>query len=147
MLDAPKPAFAPVDKKDHPLFQTTQQMIRLGRAVLKRHQAAERELENLKLPPRRETWKGDEQQMRQLLLYGRRYGERLALSLLTPAEGATTVISGLSGGELGEAEGMAADLFEKGRKAAEEETWGRLAYKQVRALTGAVRTLPPRGGN
>ncbi|KAK3344067.1 hypothetical protein B0T25DRAFT_556043 [Lasiosphaeria hispida] len=136
-LKAAATATSTSSNKDNFLFRDTQLMIRQCRAVIKRHQVAEKDALEPRLTPPREAWRKDEKEMRQLLQYGLVYGGKLAEGLLSSENEAEV---GKNGG-LTEAEGMAVDLFERSRKAAEGETWGRVAHMQVKALAGVVRAL------
>ncbi|KAL2019103.1 hypothetical protein VTK56DRAFT_10054 [Thermocarpiscus australiensis] len=140
-----------LDTKDNPLFAQTQQLLRLSRAILKCHHAAERDarprLEQLASP--RETWKQDEEGMRKLLQHGRLYGEKIAERVINPEGGQEEEEEESSGSDKenrGETEDLARGLFEKSRKGLErkEETWGVAARRQMVALAGLVRTLPAR---
>ncbi|KAL2149392.1 hypothetical protein VTH82DRAFT_8043 [Thermothelomyces myriococcoides] len=72
--------------KDNPLFEQTQHLLRLSRAVLACHRAADRDSrtqqELLALP--REMWKQDEDGMRKLLTYGKTFGEKVVEGWITP---------------------------------------------------------------
>ncbi|KAL2185177.1 hypothetical protein L209DRAFT_756194 [Thermothelomyces heterothallicus CBS 203.75] len=150
--------------KDNPLFEQTQHLLRLSRAVLACHRTADRDSrtqqELLALP--REMWKQDEEGMRKLLSYGKTFGEKAVEGWITPH---CTVGVGDGVGEeqsdgavdengeegLSEAENLARGLFEwrrggRGLSREGEESWGVAARKQMVALAGVVRTLPPNKG-
>ncbi|AEO61691.1 hypothetical protein MYCTH_2121463 [Thermothelomyces thermophilus ATCC 42464] len=150
--------------KDNPLFEQTQHLLRLSRAVLACHRTADRDSrthqELLALP--REMWKQDEEGMRKLLSYGKTFGEKAVEGWITPH---CTVGVGDGVGEeqsdgavdengeegLSEAENLARGLFEwrrrgRGLSREGEESWGVAARKQMVALAGVVRTLPSSKG-
>jgi len=123
-----------VDKEKNPLYQQTQEMMRLCRRIVQRHRDVEREAERPGLTTPRETWREDGEEMGRLLTYGRQYGEKLVSGLISPNE---VDVAGKNG-EVGEVDGMVAELFKSGKKT---DTWGRVARDQVKALSGVVRTL------
>ncbi|KAK4247101.1 hypothetical protein C7999DRAFT_14840 [Corynascus novoguineensis] len=143
--------------RDNPLFEQTQYLLRLSRAVLACHRTADRdsraEQELLALP--RETWKQDEEGMRKLLGYGKAFGEKVVEGWIMPhctareGDGAAEEEEDYGEGS-SEVENLAKGLFEwrkKGRgmlKVEVEESWGVAARKQMTALVGVVRTLRPK---
>ncbi|KAK3901136.1 6d24efdd-47e8-48fc-a4f6-c9a3cf6d6fdb [Staphylotrichum tortipilum] len=147
---------APASAKDNPLFKQTQQLLRLSRAILACHQTAERAARpppDLASP--RETWKRDEEGMRELLEWGRIHGERAVERWITPGErwgemGQEDADQGEGERERekrSEAENLARGLFEWRRvMEGAGESWGVVARKQMVALAGVVRTLPETGG-
>ena len=85
--------------------------------------------------------------MRQLLNYGRKYGEKLVEGIISPdgnvEDGPSTKDGEKEGEQLSEPETLAVGLFENSKKkSGETETWGRVAHAQVRALAAVVRTVP-----
>ncbi|KAK4038124.1 6d24efdd-47e8-48fc-a4f6-c9a3cf6d6fdb [Parachaetomium inaequale] len=145
--------------KDNPLFEQTQQLLRLSRAILSCHQTADRDSRTQEVVSPRETWKQDEEGMRMLLGYGKVFGERVVEGWITPHDdkvgGGDGEEDGESGGEedkesLSEAENLARGLFEWRRKGGAllkgEESWGVAARRQMVALAGVVRTLPSKEG-
>lgn len=163
----------PLSAKDNLLFAQTQHLLRLSRAILKCHQAAERDSRApaalVSLPSLRETWKRDEEGMRKLLEYGRVFGQRVVEGWITPStssprcsrghsraeeeddDGSSGGEGGNGGGEeMSEAENLARGLFEWRRKGrglmGANESWGVAARRQMVALAGVVRTLPSRDG-
>ena len=128
------------DMKENPLFQQSQEIIRLSRAIIARHRTLEKETHCRSSVPPRDTWKRDAQEMAKLVRYGKQYGERLAESFLGPDETVPTTSTDTLG--QGEMEELVGELFGKSRKSAEAQgTWGQVAHAQVRALAGVVRTL------
>ncbi|KAK3397284.1 hypothetical protein B0T20DRAFT_441036 [Sordaria brevicollis] len=135
-------------KATNPLFTTGQQLTKLCRNILQRHQIAERDsqLHNPTVP--REIWGEDYTKMRQLLDYGRKYGEKLVEGIISPDANKGDSDTPSKDGEkeaedLGEPETLAVGLFDKSKKKSEEtETWGRVAHAQVKALAAVVRTVP-----
>lgn len=77
----------PLSIKDNPLFQQTQQLLRLSNAILDCHRTADRELRTQELGSLREMWKQDEEGMRKLLGYGKLFGERVVEGWITPHSG------------------------------------------------------------
>ncbi len=151
--------------KDHPLFAQTQHLLRLSHAVLRCHQtvdtAASRTPPDLASP--RETWRQDEEGMRQLLAYGRVHGERAVEGWIAPQDSGEEQHEVTDEEEEGdqseeererrrEAENLARGLFEWRRKGRglglgeSEESWGVAARRQMGALVGVVRTLPSSKG-
>jgi len=129
--------------KENPLHQQTQQMLRLCRNILRRHQTTERESQRPGLVSPRAAWTEDEQKMVALLQCGRQYGEKLAENLLSPDETNPDNVARRSGDKGSEeAEGLVAGMFEKTKQTAVSDTWGQVAHAQMRALAGVVRTLP-----
>ncbi|KAK4234000.1 hypothetical protein C8A03DRAFT_19025 [Achaetomium macrosporum] len=153
-LRASVPSFS---TKDHPLFEQTQQLIRLSRAILKCHQTADRDSRTVDLKSPRETWKQDEEGMRKLLEYGKLHGEKVVEGWITPTTSEQKHQGtddddddGEDSGEdkeiMTEAENLAKGLFEwrrKGRGLLKAEGWGVAARRQMVALAGVVRTLQP----
>jgi hypothetical protein len=95
--------------------------------------------------------------MRKLLEYGKIYGEKAVEGWITPADRCKEVDGDAeeSSGDdeeekRSEAENLARGLFEwrkrKERLLRGEESWGVVARKQMAALAGVVRTLPPNKG-
>ncbi|KAL2195780.1 hypothetical protein P885DRAFT_38952 [Corynascus similis CBS 632.67] len=143
--------------RDNPLFEQTQYLLRLSRAVLACHRTADRDSraqqELLALP--RETWKQDQEGMRKLLGYGKAFGEKVVEGWIMPHCTAGDGDGAEEGGEddaegSSEVENLAKGLFEwrkKGRGMLEvevDESWGVAARKQMTALVGVVRTLRPK---
>ncbi|KAH6850874.1 hypothetical protein B0I37DRAFT_414249 [Chaetomium sp. MPI-CAGE-AT-0009] len=140
--------------KDNPLFEQTQHLLRLSRAILDCHRTVERDSRTEELVSPRETWEQDEEGMRKLLGYGKVLGERVVEGWITPhsekagdGEGGDDGESGGEDGEgLSEAENLARGLFEWKRKGSGllkgEKSWGVAARRQMVALAGVVRTLP-----
>ncbi|KAK3371293.1 hypothetical protein B0T24DRAFT_628472 [Lasiosphaeria ovina] len=127
--------------KDNPLFQQTKQIIHLSRAILKLYQIVDKESQQPKLTVPREAWRQDQKKMDQLLNYGKQHGERLAESIISPAEEHSNDRI-LAQADMSEAEDIAMGLFGNTRKEAGEGTWGRTAHAQLKALMSVVRTLP-----
>ncbi|KAK3683795.1 hypothetical protein B0T22DRAFT_261160 [Podospora appendiculata] len=130
----------------NPLFRKTRDVIRLGRAVLKRHQQAEKALRRPELALPQEAWKRDEERMKQLLQYGRQYGESLLESILSPDDEHATHAPAKA--SMTDTESLALSLFDEGKKAAAAGLWGRAAHARMEALASVVRTLhvPAPGG-
>ncbi|KAK3320873.1 hypothetical protein B0T19DRAFT_430800 [Cercophora scortea] len=130
----------------NPLLRKTRDVIRLGRAVLKRHQHADKILRRPKLVLPQETWKRDDELMKQLLQYARQYGKRLVESCIGPDEEHATRAPAKA--SITDTESLALSLFEKSKKATEAGTWGWAARAQMQALANLVRTLhaPAPGG-
>ncbi|KAK3304342.1 uncharacterized protein B0T15DRAFT_536226 [Chaetomium strumarium] len=151
----------PFSAKDHPLFEQTQQLLRLSHAILKCHQTVEKESRTADLTSPRETWKQDKEGMRKLLEYGKVYGEKVVEGWITPTtpqngeqdpdDDDNEADDGEDSGEdregMTEAENLAKGLFEwrrKGRGLLKAgEGWGVAARRQMVALAGVVRTLQP----
>ncbi|KAK4101544.1 hypothetical protein N658DRAFT_516031 [Parathielavia hyrcaniae] len=151
---------SPSTKDNNPLFEQTQALLRLSRAILACHRTVEQQsrhsTENLSSP--RETWAQDEDGMRKLLEYGRLYGERAVEGWITPRAQDDKACCGEEDDDesnseeerekLSEAENLAKGLFEWRRKGRglllgkAEESWGVAARRQMGALVGVVRTLP-----
>lgn len=159
--------------EDNPLFEQTQQLLRLSRAMLDCHRTAERACRGgpqLALASPGEAWKRDEEGMRRLLEYGRLYAERIVEGWITPGEkegadeqeeveeeeGEEDAVGEGRGREreregswdtemMNEAERLARGMFEKSQAGLKgEETWGLAARKQMMAFAGLVRALPGR---
>lgn len=138
-------------KETNPLFTKGQQLTKLCRDILQCHQITDRDSQQHKPMVPREIWEQDYQKMRQLLDYGKKYGEKLVEGIISPSSDVgkgdhktPSSIEGENGGEdLGEPETLAVGLFDKSKKKSEEtETWGRVAHAQVKALAAVVRTVP-----
>lgn len=143
--------------KDNPLFEQTQHLLRLSREILKCHQTAKKDSSTPDLASPRETWEQDAEGMRKLLEYGKTYGEKVVEGWITPGDRCKEVDGGgeeSSGDDeeekRSEAENLARGLFEwkkrKERLLRGEESWGVVARRQMVALAGVVRTLPPTKG-
>ncbi|KAL2159974.1 hypothetical protein VTH06DRAFT_1629 [Thermothelomyces fergusii] len=143
--------------KDNPLFEQTQDLLRLSRAVLACHRTVDRDSRTqqdlLALP--REMWKQDEEGMRKLLSYGKAFGEKAVEGWITPhctgevGEGAGEARNAGAVDENGdgssEAENLARGLFEwrkrgRGLSKEGEESWGVAAWKQMVALAGVLHS-------
>ncbi|KAK3297610.1 uncharacterized protein B0H64DRAFT_392575 [Chaetomium fimeti] len=140
--------------KDNPLFEQTQHLLRLSRAILDCHRTAERDSRTQELVSPREVWEQDEEGMRKLLGYGKVFGEKVVEGWITPHSEQVCDGEGDDDGESSgedregssEAENLAKGLFEWKRKGwgllKGDESWGVAARRQMVALAGVVRTLP-----
>ena len=136
-------------KEMNRLFTKGQQLTKICRDILQRHQMADRNAQQHKPTVPREIWEQDHQKMRQLLDYGRKYGEKLVEGIISPDPKGDDSPSqdGEKEGGLSEPETLAVELFEESKKKSEEtETWGRVAHAQVKALAAVIRTVPSSEG-
>ncbi|CCC07454.1 hypothetical protein SMACR_02459 [Sordaria macrospora] len=132
-------------KEPNPLFTQGEQLTKICRDILQRHQLADRDSQQHKPTVPREIWAQDYQKMRQLLDYGRKYGEKMVEGIISPDVKSDDSPSkdGEKEGGLSEPETLAVGLFDNSKKkSAETETWGRVAHAQVKALAAVVRTVP-----
>jgi hypothetical protein len=101
--------------KNNPLFQQTQQLLRLSHAILDCHRTVERDSPKQELVSLREMWKQDEEGMRKLLGYGKMFGEKVVEGWITPHSENDGEEDGESDGSNGdresEAENLAKGLF------------------------------------
>ncbi|KAI1294039.1 hypothetical protein F5Y03DRAFT_399782 [Xylaria venustula] len=126
-------------KEDHPLFQKAQADSDGFKSVLKQLKTMEERLQSEKLELPITTWKQDEQDTKELLAYGGRYGETLLGGVLAPELAANPEIN-LTG--TSEKDQRVKELFRNEQKPLDEETWGHIAEDQLRQLSAIARTLP-----
>ncbi|KAK1776716.1 hypothetical protein QBC45DRAFT_380636 [Copromyces sp. CBS 386.78] len=131
-------------KEMNPLFTKGEQLTKICCDILQRHQLADRDSQQHNPTAPREIWGQDYQKMRQLLDYGRKYGEKLVEGIISPDVESDDSPSkdGEKEGGLSEPETLAVGLFDNSKKSGETETWGRVAHAQVKALAAVVRTAP-----
>ncbi|KAJ4402910.1 hypothetical protein N0V85_005211 [Neurospora sp. IMI 360204] len=132
-------------KEMNPLFTKGKQLTKICRDILQRHQIADRDSQQHKPTVPREIWEQDHQKMRQLLDYGKKYGEKLVEGIISPDVKSDDGPSkdGEKEDDLSEPKTLAVGLFEKSKKkSGETEAWGRVAHAQVKALAAVVRTVP-----
>ncbi|KAK3946085.1 hypothetical protein QBC46DRAFT_414789 [Diplogelasinospora grovesii] len=139
-LSDPEAAKIPADDmKRYPLFEHTQQVHRISRRILKRHQDADTESHGCKISLPRDTWKEEEQTIKELMGGCREYGEKLAESILVPGAQPVT-LEGYSA----ETSRMAVRIFNNIRQAFKERTWGDTIHGQLKDATriiDAAKTL------
>ncbi|EGO56566.1 hypothetical protein NEUTE1DRAFT_138685 [Neurospora tetrasperma FGSC 2508] len=132
-------------KEMNPLFTKGEKLIKICRDILQRHQIAVRDSQQDKPTVPREIWEQDHQKMRQLLDYGKDYGQKLVEGIISPdvkGDDSPTQEKEKEAG-LSETETLAIGLFDGSKKKSEEtERWGRIAYAQARALAAVVKTVP-----
>ncbi|KAI1765849.1 hypothetical protein GGR53DRAFT_529273 [Hypoxylon sp. FL1150] len=136
----PKGKTGNVGKEGHVLFKEAEDVISGGFSLLKQFREADKQLENHKLKLPTAQWKKDRKDIKELLAFGREYGEKLVENELAPNIYPPPQPDKYSANGN---EKKAAELF-KNRKASHKSTWGIVAADQVKKLTALVKTIPPK---
>ncbi|KAL1843619.1 hypothetical protein VTJ49DRAFT_601 [Mycothermus thermophilus] len=146
---AARTLLSPAEDKN-PLFEQTQQLLRASRTLLQRHRAVSRASLPAEVSSPRETWRRDEEGMRELLEEGRRVGERAVEGWIAPSDERKDGEGGEGSEEdddgeeqKREAENLARGLFEWKKKDQFKagESWGAAARRQMVALAGNSRPV------
>ncbi len=138
---ATRPSHARVGRRRHPMFEQMEKILEISDGIISIYDKSN-ENEPWEHEPRvpRAEWKKDEQGVKDLLRYGRRYGEKLAESIIVPGDRAS--LSHPARDNMNDTEGLAREMFEASRRRAElGGSWGQVARDQLNAFTGLVRTL------
>ena len=136
------PSHAWADRRRHPMFEQMEKILEISDEIISIYDRSTEKApwdHKPRLP--RAEWKKDEQGVKDLLRYGRRYGEKLAESIIVPRNSARLLPPEKN--NMSDTEGLATELFGGSRRRAElTGTWGQVARDQLNAFTGLVRTLP-----
>ena len=133
---------ARADRRRHPMFEQMEKTLEISDEIISIYdRSVEKEPWDYKLRVPRAEWKKDEQGVKDLLRYGRRYGEKLAESIIVPRDRAS--LPHPAKDNMNDTEGLATEMFEGSRRRAElGGTWGQVARDQLNAFAGLIRTLP-----
>ncbi|KAI1825722.1 hypothetical protein F4861DRAFT_500447 [Xylaria intraflava] len=124
-------------KEDHPLFQQARTNMEDHQSLMEQFKLVEEQLNANKLELPVARWKKDEQEIKELLSCGGRYGESLVGNALAP--GSVVVVRQT---EASEEDKFARELFKGCQKALDGETWGDVAEDQLKQFSAIARMVP-----
>ncbi|KAH8678119.1 hypothetical protein BX600DRAFT_451500 [Xylariales sp. PMI_506] len=119
-------------------FQATKNIITSSRNLIKQYKECDAQFKAHRLTLPTETWKKDEQDIKELLKYGRRYGQDLVEAQLA--------LSAYQQPDMGkhstdEYDKIAAEIYPQNHLATKERRWGNFASEQIQALSRLARSI------
>ncbi|KAH8899632.1 hypothetical protein GQ53DRAFT_741803 [Thozetella sp. PMI_491] len=128
-----------IDRHSHVLFEAMESIIDISDSLLRCHEKTEAEFGSHCQSSLGTQWRKDIQGTREMLRFGREYGEALAESIIIPKT--EMIVSNTDEQQPTESsKGLAFEMFEGSRKRAREGTWGQAARAQMTALAGVITT-------
>lgn len=109
------------------------------RSILERHEAANRQTQDFTPEVPHDVWKQDNEQLVQLLTYGRQFGERVVQTIVSPDHRLDELTAERN--ELGETGRAAIGLFNKTLEVQRKTTVGQTMREQFNAFADIIRTV------